>query len=257
MGARFSWVVVASLALAGTATAAGKPKAKPAPAAKPSAKPASKAEASPGVAMDPAVKKVVDAMQAFYERNRDFEAHFDQSYHYTSFNRTQKSSGTVVIRKARKLEKGELLAPAMRWDYEKPEPKSIVVTGNAVYMYDPGAQQLTKAAMDKDQLSASVTFLWGQGQLADEFYITREKDKPGMSLLLVPKKPDSRFDRIFMEVDPKTYAVSGTTVVDLDGSQNHMAFSQVKTDQNVPNERFKLEPPAGTQVIDMTQGAKP
>jgi outer membrane lipoprotein carrier protein len=253
MDTRFSLALLGLLAL--SAPAQAKPNANP--TSKPATKSKTASEASPGVGMDPAVKKIVDSMQGFYERNRDFEAHFDQSYHYTSINRTQKSSGTVVIRKARKLAKGEVLAPAMRWDYQTPDPKSIVVTGSAVYMYDPGAQQFTKAAMDKDQLSASVTFLWGQGKLADEFYITRDSTQPGLSLLLVPKKPDSRFDRIFMQVDPKTYAVVGTTVVDPDGSQNHMDFSQVKTDQSVPDERFTLHPPADTQVIDMTKAKSP
>ncbi|MBS2028946.1 MAG: outer membrane lipoprotein carrier protein LolA [Deltaproteobacteria bacterium] len=237
------------------------PKLKPAAAtksaatAKPvaTAKPEVKAEASAGVAMDPEVRKIVDAMQAFYEKNQDFEAHFDQSYHYATFNRTQQSSGTVVFRKPRPNGNGELLAPAMRWDYDKPDPKSIVVTGGLVYMYQPEAQQLTKAPLNMQKLSASVTFLWGQGQLANEFYITRLADKPGVVLQLVPKKSDPRFDRIFMEVDPKTFQVIGTTVVDPDGSTNHMTFSNVKLDQNVPNERFVPKVPEGTQVIDMTK----
>lgn len=217
----------------------------------------SKAEASPGVAMDPAVKKLVDAMQAFYEKTNDFSARFDQSYKYASFNRTQQSSGTVVFRKPKKLAKGELEAPAMRWDYEKPEQKSIVVTGGLVYMYQPEAKQLTKAAFNASSLSASVTFLWGVGKLADEFYITKV-DRPdltrdGTALQLVPKKQDPRFDRVFMVVDPKTHEVAQTVVVDPDGSTNHMTFSGVKTDQNIPNDRFSLNPPPDTQVIDMTK----
>jgi outer membrane lipoprotein carrier protein len=256
-----TWCVMALLAASGLARAEGastpKPAAKPAAKAeKPAAKAEPKAESKPGVPMDPEVKKVVDAMQAFYEKNLDFEVHFDQRYHYASFNRTQESSGKVVFRKPRKLGQGELLAPAMRWDYEKPSPKSIVVTGGFVYMYDPEAQQLTKAALNMEKLSASVTFLWGQGKLADEFFITRDGSQPGLVLQLTPKKPDPRFDRVFMEVDPKTFQVTGTTVVDPDGSQNHMAFSQVKTDQNIPDARFHLEPPPGTQTIDMTQGGK-
>src|SRR3569833_3095683 len=99
-------VTLAFLALAGPAQAAGQGKAEP--ASKQAAKAASKPEASAGVAMDPAVKKVVDAMQAFYERTHDFSARFDQTYKYASCNRSQQSSGTVVFRKPRKLAKGEL-----------------------------------------------------------------------------------------------------------------------------------------------------
>lgn len=222
------------------------------------AKTESKPEASAGVPMDPAVKQAVDAMQGFYERTNDFSAHFEQSYKYASFNRTTQASGTVVFRKPRKTAKGELEAPAMRWDYEKPEPKSIVVTGGSFYQYDPQAKQLTKGALNTEKLSASVTFLWGVGKLADEFYITKierpDLTKDGIVLQLLPKKQDPRFDRVIMVVDPKTYQVTQTVVVDPDGSTNHMTFSDVKTDQGVPTERFMLHPPPDTQVIDMTKG---
>ena len=56
----------------------------------------------------------------------------------------------------------------MRWEYETPSKKSFVLTSDTVYAYDPAAMTVTKARLGADQLSASVTFLWGKGQLADE-----------------------------------------------------------------------------------------
>jgi outer membrane lipoprotein carrier protein len=188
----------------------------------------------------------VDAMQAFYEKTADFEARFDQAYTYTSSHRTQKSSGKMLFKK-----------PAlMRWDYEKPGEKTIVLAGNFVYMYDAEAQTFTKAPLQADRLSASVTFLWGKGRLADEFTITRAKRTDmgeGVVLELVPRKADPRFDKLYFLIDPKTNAVTQTIVVDPDGAENHMTFTQVKVDQNLGLERFHIEPPPDTRPQDMTQ----
>ena len=49
----------------------------------------------------------------------------------------------------------------------KLSPRTFVLAGNKVYAYDPPAQTLTVGNVDTSKLSASVTFLFGQGRLAD------------------------------------------------------------------------------------------
>ena len=203
--------------------------------------------AAPAPAMAPAVKALVDRMQSFYEKTEDFTAAFRQDYTYKAFKRTQTSTGKVTFKK-----------PAlMRWQYEKPSPKTFVLAGDKVYAHDPEAMTLTKASIGTNQLSASVTFLWGKGRLADEFSITQKAcDKClGALLELVPLKPDPRFQRIRLEVDPKTAQVVRSTVVDPDGSENAITFSELKVNTGAGPEQFKLTPPAGTQVVDMTRTA--
>lgn len=214
--------------------------------------PAQKAEpkaapSRPRPVMDPEVAKLVDRLQGFYEKTQDFRAAFKQEYTYKSFKRTQVSTGKVTFKK-----------PAlMRWEYEAPARKTFVLSGDKVYAHDPEAMTLTKANAGTDQLSASVTFLWGQGKLADEFLITR-KDCPkcaGTLLELVPLKPEPRFQKVFFEVDPKTAQVVKSTVIDPDGSENAISFSALETNIGVAQDFFKLTPPAGTQLVDLT-GAK-
>lgn len=194
----------------------------------------------------PEVKALVDRMQAFYEKTTDFTADFTQAYTYKAFKRTQTSSGKVTYRK-----------PAlMRWEYEKPSPKTFVLAGERVYAYDPEAKMLTRAAISTNQLSASVTFLWGQGKLADEFSIAQKPcDKcAGTVLELTPLKPDPRFKRVILEVDSKTAQVIKSTVVDPDGSENAITFLKLATNVGIDEKAFKLTPPPGTQVQDFLQG---
>ncbi len=42
-------------------------------------------------------------------------------------------------------------------------------------------------------------------------------------------------------------------MIDPDGSENTIAFSNLKTNVGVAADAFKLTPPAGTQVVDYTQ----
>jgi outer membrane lipoprotein carrier protein len=227
-----------------------KPAAKPeaaAPASPPAEnKPAPQAAPeAPSAPMSPEVKTAVDRMQKFYEETRDFKAQFTQTYTYKSFGRSTKATGVVRFLK---------IGASMRWDYQKPNEKVFVVAGNKVYAYDKDAKQLTVSGINADQLSASITFLWGQGKLEREFNIKKADRKDltdGIALELTPKRPDPRFQEIFFLVDPKTYAVKRTIVVDPDGSENNMAFADVKTNTGFGPEAFHIEPPPDTQILRM------
>ncbi|HZI05278.1 MAG TPA: outer membrane lipoprotein carrier protein LolA [Archangium sp.] len=216
----------------------------PAPTAAPKAeapKPAEKKVA-------PEVKELVDRMQAFYEKTQDFSSEFKQDYKYKALRRTQTSTGKVTYKKP----------GLMRWEYEKPSARTFVLAGEKVYAFDPAAQSLTVGRIDTTQLSASVTFLFGQGNLADEFSISKGacKDCKGTLLVLDPLKADPRFRQVRLEVDPKTAQVLKSTVVDPDGSENTIAFLNLKTNVGVAADSFKLNPPEGTRIDDFTKQRK-
>jgi outer membrane lipoprotein carrier protein len=195
------------------------------------------------------VKAIVERMQGFYEHTQDFTAAFQQNYAYKTFGRTVTSTGTVAFKK-----------PAqMRWDYLTPAKRTFVLSGEKIYAWDPGAQTLTRADLPTSQLSSSVTFLWGKGRLLDEFTIVRLPctECQGALLVLKPKKHETRFLELRLELDPKTAQVRKTVVVDPDGSENTIVFSDVKTNTGLSKERFVLDVPEGTQVLDASPPPRP
>lgn len=194
---------------------------------------------------------LVDRLQSFYEKADDFRAEFKQEYTYKAFKRTTTSTGKLIYKRG---EKG----PQMRWDYEKPEPKSFVLAHDRVRLYDPAAMTLTISAMSTDKLSASVSFLWGQGKLASEFSIVQKDCAKctGVLLEMTPLRPDPRFKQVRLEVDPKTASVLKSTVVDPDGSENAITFTRLETNTGISGDAFNIVIPKSTQVIDMTGGAR-
>lgn len=198
--------------------------------------------------MAPEVKALVDRMQAFYEKTSDFTAGFQQDYTYKIARRTQSSSGKVAF-----------LKPAMmRWEYEKPAAKVFVLSGEKAYAYDPEALTLTVTPLKTNELSASVTFLMGVGRLENEFTIARADCSgcKGVLIELTPLHPDPRFKMVKLEVDPQTAQVVKSTVVDPDGSENAITFLDLKTNQGLSKDQFKLKTSADTQVIDLTKAPK-
>lgn len=222
------------------------PEPTPAPAAQPPQAPVAEA-AKPAAkgSVAPEVKALVERMQAFYEKTEDFKSAFKQDYQYKAFRRTQTSTGTITYKKP----------GLMRWEYENPSPRTFVLAGNKIYAYDPPAQTLTVASMDTSKLSASVTFLFGQGRLSDEFHIKKGTcaDCKGTLLVLDPAQPDPRFRQVRLEVDSKTAQVLKSTVVDPDGSENTIAFLELKTNVGVSKDGFRLDPPKGTRIDDFTK----
>ena len=196
----------------------------------------------------PDVKALVDRVQAFYEKTQDFSADFKQDYTYKAFKRTQSSSGKVIFKK-----------PAlMRWEYEKPSPRTFVLAGDRVIAHDPEAKLLTVASIATNQLSASVTFLFGVGKLENEFAIVKKACAKcvGVELEMTPLVADPRFKRIFLEVDERTAQVLKSTVIDPDGSQNAISFLSLTANVGITEAAFKLMPPPGTQVQDFRTGAQ-
>lgn len=212
------------------------------------------ADAAPTPPADPEVTAAVARMQKFYENTKDFTARFRQTYLYKSLNHTTEAEGRVRFLK----EGGQ-----MRWDYlDKAgvEQRIFVITGNRVYAFDREAKQLTISGIDTDKLSASVTFLMGKGKLEREFDIRRAKREDltgGLALELTPKKPDGRFDRIYFVVDPVTSAVMTSVVVDPDGSENRIDFKELKANGGIDPKVFRIDPPAGTQILDLDGVTKP
>jgi outer membrane lipoprotein carrier protein len=228
-------------------TKAAVPAAEPSKPMAPAAEAAKPAQTVKG-SVAPEVKPLVDRMQAFYEKTNDFKADFKQDYKYKTFRRTQTSTGTVIYKKP----------GLMRWEYEKPSKRTFVLAANKIYAHDPEAQSLTVASVDTSKLSASVTFLFGQGKLVDEFNITKGTcaDCKGTLLVLDPAQPDPRFRQVRLEVDTKTAQVLKSTVVDPDGSENTIAFLNLKTNVGIETDSFKINPPEGTRVDDFTKKKK-
>jgi outer membrane lipoprotein carrier protein len=181
-------------------------------------------------------------VQAYYARTKDFSARFAQHYTYLAMGKSEDSSGTVQVKRPR----------FVRWDYEKPERRTLFVEGKTLWIWRPDDKEAqVKRDFGGDQLSGAFTFLWGRGDLLKEFSskaVPAQKDlPPGDALQLDPLKPIPGVAKLLFVVG-KDGRVLASVVTNPQGDVNQMVFSEAKVDQGLPDSLFHFEPPKDAYV---------
>jgi len=184
----------------------------------------------------PEAQALARRVQGYYERTRDLEARFRQTYTYAGFGRRQVSTGTLKVKKP----------GMMRWDYQTPAQKVVAVTGHRLVQYEPEEQQAyVDEQFDASAMSAAVTFLLGKGDLAREFSLG--VDATG-ALLLKPREADPRVESVALTVGAEG-AVEVTRVVDGGGNVNEIRFEDVKRNAGIPDGAFEVKLPKDVRRI--------
>jgi outer membrane lipoprotein carrier protein len=216
---------------------AAPPAVAPAPKSAPAPAPASAVAAAP--AADAA--HVVDGIQSFYATTKDLTAKFTQTYTYKVHDRTQVRTGTVFFKKPR----------MMRWDYATPQKQLFVADGATLWVYEPGEAQVFKRSLADSQLPVALTFMTGEGKLADEFdaKLLPAPDAAHYLVELIPKRDEGDYKSLRLLVDRQTFAVKTSTVVDPVGNINQVDFGDVQTNLGLPDKGFHFDPPQGVRVI--------
>jgi outer membrane lipoprotein carrier protein len=200
-------------------------------------KPEAKTEAKPE-----APASVVARVQKYYDATRDLHARFEQEIASPS-RAPQKAGGEVWLKKPGK----------MRWDYARPEKKLMVSDGGTLWVYEPEDEQAFKQSLKDNALPAQVSFLLGEGKLAQEFDASFTKlDGLGadeLALKMVPKTGTAAYRYLVFVVDNKSGQVKRTVIYDQAGGTNRLSFVDVEQNKGVDDGRFKFTPPAGTHVL--------
>ena len=197
---------------------------------------AAPAAAPPTAAPAREAQALAAKVQAYYEKTKDLEARFVQTYTYAAFGRRQVSSGRFAVKKPGRL----------RWDYEKPEEKVVVVNGKKLVQWEPAAHQAyVDERFDATAMSAAVSFLLGEGKLASEF--TLAVDGEGR-LLLTPRSEDPRVESIALTVGPAG-EVNASRVVDGSGNVNEVVFTDLRRNGGLPDARFEVKIPPDAQRV--------
>jgi outer membrane lipoprotein carrier protein len=175
-------------------------------------------------------------VQALYERTRDLEARFTQTYVYAGLGRKLVSTGTLKVKKP----------GLMRWDYATPSRKTIAVAGSRLVQWEPEEKQAyVDEHFDATAMSAAVTFLLGQGDLSREFHLALGE---GGALVLTPRAEDPRVQRITLAVGPEG-EVLGTTVLDGAGNENRLVFEQMRRNAGLSDADFHVALPGDARRI--------
>jgi len=185
----------------------------------------------------------VEKIQQYYLSAGDFSVTFEQRYHSRLTKRMKKSLGKIDFAQPMK----------MRWQYTEPDNKAFITNGNSLWMVDWEQKQVREhKSLKSSELEAALGFLWGGERISDRYNITELKMKnvEGVSEVgerilfeLVPKDT-SQFELLYILVDPKSFRITETIVVDTIGNFNQLIFTDAKTKQTFPKDHFTFTTPS-------------
>ncbi len=224
----------------------------PAPVANQSATPPKENKATPAPlalakTSPAALSALTDTIQKQYNKTRSATFDFEQSYKHPFLPVNENSKGQVYYKSRNML-----------WRYNVPSDrkKEFFIEGKKfTYHLINDKLAFTHDCFERDTLSASITFLWGQGKLRDSFEIKEFAGALATSTLkwltLIPKEKNAPVKSISLGVDPKTSIVVESIVTDLSDGLNSFRFTNFKTNPNIPEDTFHFKAAEGVKVQPM------
>lgn len=198
-----------------------------------------------GGAEQPPEDAALAAVQKRYDAVRDLRARFMQTTSNSGFQEVAK--GTVLVQRPGRI----------RWTYDPPDGRVIVLDGAAIRSYSPEDKQLQIAPLKDGMVSpTALSFLMGAGRLADEFkgrIVPPENaaGSSGLGLQLVPREGDPAFESLVLWVDPSSHELRESVLVDLLGNRTRIELSDAVYNAGLEPDAFEIEVLEGTDVIDL------
>jgi len=194
------------------------------------------------VAAAPSATAVLAGVQKFYAGISGVKAKFRQEVTNATFGRTDISDGQLLIKKPGK----------MRWEYYAKKrkgtvkvAKDFISNGSFLYVVDYENKQVIKKDLQKNLLPTAITFLYGKGDLAADFTPALDTSgtygaKGDVVLQLLPKKPSAQYKTLHLVVDPGTFRVRESILIDSAGNKNHFRFYDPSFDAKIDDKVFEF-----------------
>jgi outer membrane lipoprotein carrier protein len=179
-----------------------------------------------------------DLVADYFSGLDTFQSQFVQTVIDSDGQQVQRSEGTVWIRKPGRF----------RWDYQTPYRQLIVADGKQLWTYDEDLEQATVKPVDEALSSTPAMLLSGFRPLSDVMTWQQSGTENGERWFrLDPKQPDSAVERVRIGFESDQLSIIEVT----DGFGNHtrIQFSQIKRNQAIDQDLFKLELPPDTDII--------
>jgi outer membrane lipoprotein-sorting protein len=140
----------------------------------------------------------------------------------------------------------------VRWEYESPEPKSALVLDGRTFVHLPADRQFLRGRLEED--SVLPRLLAGAGRFDEGFGV--EDLGPGRrggtrTLSLVPRGSAGGLVNATVTVRANSGELEEAEIVDAAGNRMLYRFSAWRRNRPLPDGVFSLEPPPGTEVVDL------
>jgi outer membrane lipoprotein carrier protein len=193
-------------------------------------------------ASDPA--SLVSRLQHHYRATDSFTARFVETL-TSPGGAPRQRSGKVAYRK-----------PGMiRWEFDAPQPETIVADGATLYDYDPGLNQVVEMSERSAFKNRSIAaFILGVGDLERDFEgrIVSDSLSDGLNyLMLTPKDGGAKIE---LGVDSKTLNITRLRTADALGNATDLQLSDIQRNVTLQASIFSFSVPPGADIVNAAPG---
>jgi outer membrane lipoprotein carrier protein len=141
-------------------------------------------------------------------------------------------------------------AGLIHWEFDAPQPETIVGDGATLYDYDPALNQVIEMPLKYAFKSRSaLAFILGAGNLERDF-VARPGPETSDDLVHLSLTPKDSGDKIELAVDSKTLNIMDLRVRDALGNITTLQFSDLERNVALDLRQFKFTPPAGADIVN-------
>jgi outer membrane lipoprotein carrier protein len=188
---------------------------------------------------------LLDRVEARYEAP-GFAAHFFQVSTITAMDITDTASGRIFVKRP----------GMMRWEYQKPEPQTIVTDGSTLWIYRPEDQQvMIGKAPDFFRNGKGAGFLSDIRLLRNKFYITLSNELQNDSYLLKLLPIEQTFDLslIHLLISTKTFDIVRIVTYNSYDDKTRIDLNNIQFHQNLDDTLFTFKIPDNTEILHLDE----
>lgn len=201
---------------------------------------------------------LISSLQRKYEATDTLAADFEQENELRSLGQTTRSKGVLRLHKPGRV----------RVEYTEPEKQLIVSNGSKLWVHTPRLNQVIESEMTQAP-STPFVFLAGKGDLrksfevkVEDFGVPPREEGPWKSgqphrLSLKPRQPQPGFQQMWLEVDPKSFQITGLEYTDPLGNRSRMRFTNIQEGVKIPDSLFQFQVPQGAEMLRMPRPGAP
>jgi outer membrane lipoprotein carrier protein len=184
-------------------------------------------------------------LQHHYQATKSFSARFTETVTRQGAPPVQRT-GTIYYQKPGKL----------RWEFDTPQPETIVSDGKTIYDYDPELDQVIETPLAQAfKNQAAAAFLLGAGNLKRDFIAAPPSHSAADGLTHVGLIPKNAGQRIDAGIDTSTYNITSLAIHDPMGGDTVLKFSSLELNQPQKPSLFEFTAPSGADIVN-SQGPR-
>ncbi len=194
---------------------------------------------------DDRLNQILSEMERSGEQLKTLEARFDQNSHDYILDMDETTSGKLYVK----------LPGNIRWEYEPPSPKVLLVTGDVIRLFNPTSnqvQEFERGQMRGGGADLLIGFGKSNAEIGNNYDVSLvEENEDTVVLELVPKPGSSAslFKAIELTMEKERWIPVRSLFRELNRDTTEILFKDMKVNGKLPPKAFELDMPPNVEII--------